>query len=551
MVRRWKASKLFLLLLSFTLVIVAGCQAVGGLNLNQVLMNSLKVTSSESKQTIEFQLNLDEDAMAFYETDEMNPVIELLSKIKLELRDVKIQDSSHLSLNGNLLFGDNKGLDFALRLSDTMMEMELEGAKQPFMIDLSGDALASRYGIDVTEAGNVSEESMAELGMNIMDIVGGYAIDNLPNPDRLTASPVFEPVNGVNTSMIHVHAEMNGLEMWEWLGKYVDALLTDQDGLEEALTGIIEVLGANEELWEAIGEVNPFQTGELDAPTNEEMVEEAATAITDMLTELRTELDMAEDDSEFAAEKDALKEAVNVTSDLYVDGKLNIRKEQFELNFSMAPIEEAETAQAGDQAEDYFEFMDSYENPSSPMKGFTLKFSKEQWNVNGEVEAEAPIVPEDAIGIEELENRQGYQMLKLFEEDSFIYDLLKNKMHITKQTYSAYSDDYYNPPIVTPEGITIVPLRDLTDAFGATIEYDPETRSIEVYDEATDTTILMQIGSDKVIINGVEELWPTEVTLVESTAYVPARKLAEALGASIEWQTLYEDWKMLNIEREL
>ena len=186
-----------------------------------------------------------------------------------------------------------------------------------------------------------------------------------------------------------------------------------------------------------------------------------------------------------------------------------------------------------------------------PFKGISLKLESEAWNVNGDVKSDAPVSSESNIALLDLAEQQGYQVLKNFKEDSVAYDLLKNKLHIGKQSISWYSDSYYNPPIVTATNITIIPLRQTTDALGASLTYQAKTKSLELKDEGTGTTIALKAGSNQAVINGETVKWSFPVTVIDGVTYVPARDLAKALGAKISWEDLYDDVRVFTFEREL
>lgn len=531
-----RSSKLLALLLTLTLVFVAGCQAIGNVDFNTVLKNALKVTSSEGKQSIELKMLLDEQAFVGLPEEEV-ALMKMVSSLKLQLDNVKMQDSSHLSLDGSLIFGDATSIKFSLKMSDKLAVMELEGAKQPFVLDLTSESLLGLTGIPVLPGANeetpaapgLDEASMTALGHQIVDTIGAYAINNLPNPERIEVKPAIEPINGISTSLTHVHVDLNGPEIWTWLKKYVDALVADRAGLDKMIAGVFEILASNPEVWAAVGIVNPLQEGGLDAPTPEEMVKEASNAVAVLLTELQAELKLME-----AEEKETLDEVfsknLTIKADVYIDNKLDIRKQVYELSY--VPSANPELAVL-------------------PLKGLSIKVESEAWNVNGTVKAEVPVASESAIRAEQLFTMQGYQILKHFDEKSTIYDLLKNKLHIGKQSMSWFTDDEYNPPIVTPVGVTIIPLRDTAEQFGAVITYDPKTKGIKVFDEATNTTIVVKIGSDKAVVNGKTVKWAFPVTVVDGAAYVPARNLASALGAKISWTDFYEDVKIFKIEREV
>lgn len=72
-----------------------------------------------------------------------------------------------------------------------------------------------------------------------------------------------------------------------------------------------------------------------------------------------------------------------------------------------------------------------------------------------------------------------------------------------------------------------------------------------MFDEATNTKIVIQSGSSIALINGKKVEWKQPVVNFNGSMYVPARKLAEALGAEINWEPVDEAAKVLTIEREL
>lgn len=453
-----KFKKASVVLLVLTLLFVAGCQAVGGLDLNKTLKNALKVTTSESNHSLEFQLHMDK-ALLEESSEEDKEIYNLLSQVKIQLDNVKMQDKTHFSLEGSLKLGTETEIGFDMQANDKLLVIDVDGAKEPFTFDVTGEKLLEISGLELeeiegyTKATKQNEESIAKVSTELIDIVGEYGINNLPNPKNIKVNAVNEPINGVSTSLMHVQASLNGPEMWSWVKSYVDALVADRAGLDAMVSGIIKVLAANPDIWESIGEADPFNSGELDAMTEDEFAKESSEALSEMLIELQGELSKL-DKSEDEMLKEALTDELVLKTDFYVDSKLDIRKQQFELSFTPKSSEE---------------------EPAIPF-GFTLKSTSESWNVNGVVKANAPVLTNNQVAVEDIVTLQGYQTLKLFDENSQIHDLLKNKFHLNKQSYQSFSDDYYNAPIIMPSYITMVAVRDVADVFGATVTYDPATK---------------------------------------------------------------------------
>ncbi|MHA7965703.1 copper amine oxidase N-terminal domain-containing protein [Paenibacillus sp. CAU 1782] len=525
-------SRVGLLLLAAVMLIAAGCQAIGGLDFNKALIQSLKVTSSESKGSIQFNMQLNEAVLEEYYTEDERDMYRLFSDITLKLDEVKQQDSNHISIKGKAIFGQKYDIGFAIKQNKETLVVELEGAKSPFVLDLTSEGLLEATGQSSDQLSPENEQSLTELGFKLTDLIGGYAINNLPNPKGLQVAPVTESINGQQVGLLHASFDMNGEELLTWLEGYVDALLKDQAGLKATVKDVVELLSNDPVLWDVIGMENPFVSDTLDAPTADEIADEMAQEITDFLSEMQEEFQLAKEEGDL--EGSPFTDALKLKANFYVDSKLDIRKSVTEVSYTDSVLSEEEE-------EEYWE----------PFTGFTLKVENEQWNVGGAVVADKAVAGENAVDGDELTWLEGYELLSYFDETSDLYSLLKNDLHIARQTYTAYNDDYYNPPIIVPGYITLVSLRDVGEAFGAEISYDAATKTATLYDALTDTTIQVQLNSDEVVVNGAVEKWPFPVTKINGSTYVPARKLAEALGADISWETIYEDIKELVIEREL
>jgi|GEM_PF-259385 len=84
------------------------------------------------------------------------------------------------------------------------------------------------------------------------------------------------------------------------------------------------------------------------------------------------------------------------------------------------------------------------------------------------------------------------------------------------------------------EGTTMVPLRVITEAFGAEVNWEGETKTITLlYD---DVTIILQIGNKIAMVNGFEEeLLEAPVLSENGFTMVPLRFISETFGADVGW----------------
>ena len=88
------------------------------------------------------------------------------------------------------------------------------------------------------------------------------------------------------------------------------------------------------------------------------------------------------------------------------------------------------------------------------------------------------------------------------------------------------------PPVIV-DGRTLVPIRAITEAFGAEIEWNGEKQQVTIYKDGTE--IVLTLGSKEVTVNGSPETIDTEAKLFSNRTYVPLRFISESFGADINW----------------
>lgn len=86
-------------------------------------------------------------------------------------------------------------------------------------------------------------------------------------------------------------------------------------------------------------------------------------------------------------------------------------------------------------------------------------------------------------------------------------------------------------PYIAGEGTTLVPLRVISEAFGAEVTWDGETKSVKIVDGTTE--IALQIESNTAVVNGEEKTLDAAPELTNDTTMVPLRFISETLGAEV------------------
>ena len=89
-----------------------------------------------------------------------------------------------------------------------------------------------------------------------------------------------------------------------------------------------------------------------------------------------------------------------------------------------------------------------------------------------------------------------------------------------------------NTPAMIENGRCIVPLRAICDAMGADISYDPGSKGIII---RKGSTIALNVGSDTAKVNGVVKKLDMPAKVYEDKTYVPVRFISENFGAEVFW----------------
>ena len=87
-------------------------------------------------------------------------------------------------------------------------------------------------------------------------------------------------------------------------------------------------------------------------------------------------------------------------------------------------------------------------------------------------------------------------------------------------------------PYIVGEGVTLVPIRVISESFGAEVNWDGETKTVTVVDG--DTTIVVTVGSKTATVNGEEKDLEEAPELTENGfTMIPLRFISENLGAEV------------------
>ncbi|MEF2967001.1 copper amine oxidase N-terminal domain-containing protein [Paenibacillus sp. M1] len=487
-----KRLKWLALPLALMLVVLAGCQAVAGFDINKALVQSLTLTSGESKQTLSIELVPAPGASA-----EDLEIIKLINSFSLTVDSGKTQDATHASIKGAVGFNGEK-LPFHLSMDDEGMAVLVDGAKQPIYIPL-----------DYAEEGVPNMDAYMEDIQKFSTQAGEFFIKHLPNPNKISVKKVTEPVNGESVNLTNLQVELNGEELLN----LVKPFLTNVAGDEE---GIKTVVGA---FYDAIYPIisSEFATDFEGEDALGTLAESKPVAVAAISAAIKSELDgfLAKYDQSLAELKAELPELETVLGkdtvlklNLYFDGNQNIRKENMELTVALPADEDL------------------------PIQAVKLRTDSELWNVGGKVDIDEVDTSAGVLDLTD-ENVTPGQVLRSFKSDSQLYKWLKDDLQITyKYVLLDPYNDYYD--VISKDNTSFVPLRYVSEELDAEIKWTQGSKQIVIIDDITGGQIVVTQGSKQASVNGSPVTLAQPVFVHEDgTTYVPLRFIAESLGATV------------------
>ncbi|WP_265443913.1 copper amine oxidase N-terminal domain-containing protein [Acetivibrio straminisolvens] len=89
-------------------------------------------------------------------------------------------------------------------------------------------------------------------------------------------------------------------------------------------------------------------------------------------------------------------------------------------------------------------------------------------------------------------------------------------------------------PFIDANGRTQTPARFIGEALGATVTWDGNAKKAVF--KMNETTLVLFIGKKEYELNGQKKQMDTEALLIEGRTFVPARYVAEAFGATVSWR---------------
>lgn len=209
--------KLILVLLT-TILFLTGCQSIKGVNFNQMIINSSKITSEESSMTASLDLSYNK---AKVQDKDFLKVLDLINHAKLDIQ-AKMQNSNTVSLEGNVILQKGK-IPFQMYVDKKEMVLLLDHAAKPVRIPMT----------DQTGDDKWIQDMQAKLLSSV--------VNDLPNPKNIGVQTKSENVHGSTVAGYKVHEEVYANEVPDLLLSLLNNLLKDDKAISQIVNAMNEI----------------------------------------------------------------------------------------------------------------------------------------------------------------------------------------------------------------------------------------------------------------------------------------------------------------------
>jgi aromatic ring-cleaving dioxygenase len=94
---------------------------------------------------------------------------------------------------------------------------------------------------------------------------------------------------------------------------------------------------------------------------------------------------------------------------------------------------------------------------------------------------------------------------------------------------------YLDVPPIIQNGRTLVPIRFISEAFGANVNWDSRNSTVRIFLKEPETNISLQINNRIAIVNNKSIVLDVPPIIKNGRTMVPIRFISEAFGANVDW----------------
>lgn len=490
--------------LAAMLAVLAGCQSIGGLNLVQVMDNAAQMTSAESSQTIRLEVVPRAEAEL---TAEEAQVIKVINSLQLNLKHIAVQDTEHLSAQGDITYLEQR-IPFQATLSPTQLLLQIEGMKRPLSISLQGEGLDAEVQAMVQNNQSMMQQMTRKLG--------SFIVKQFPLPKNVQVTSVVDTVYGQSMSLTKLHVAVQGDEIIGLVKGFLTNIAKDEAGLREIIQTVVDAIMPLVEQSMLLDQGDYASGSSSSEDMSKSLVDEAYQQIKTGLDQILKDYDSyAADIQQDETLQVLLGKDTSLAFDVFVDQNQQIRKQNVELKVKIP-----------DKAD-------------LPIQSLALHLTSETWNINGKVNL---LSIDTSAGTDDVTNSYDLMsegsLLNKFRKNSATYNLLRNTFEVGAVNFPLYQEEAYGEDDYLPgwwefEGTDMVPIHELAYGFDASVSWDADTKTIVLRDSVDDLNIICQVGSTTAYLDGMPFELPMPVVIDDyNTANVPIQAFVQVLGGN-------------------
>ncbi|MCP3775113.1 copper amine oxidase N-terminal domain-containing protein [Paenibacillus sp. MZ04-78.2] len=495
------------------LVFTAGCQPLGGLDMNQAIENEWKTDTYEASLSMGLQYGVG-DTSALSKSDKEG--LPLWNGFQLNVSSLKVNRKEQTMSAKGSLSAAKLNLPFAVSLDKNGAVLNVEGANKPIVIaDWRTNELTG-LSHELTMYDDYWFYSLKRLmkelhwadQQEVTKKAIGLLAKNLPNATSFAVDKKTETIQGQTVSGHQLRFDMSDKEFASLFRSMFKNMALDDQGLRELAVVIydkfhpeLKELGFVEELFE-------------DRQLGTEAVYTGAKAIALYLSS----------EAGRTWERELLS-PIKLKAEAFVDESKHIRRWNAEIA------------------------VQSPEGLEDEIRGGKLTVRMDRWNINGDVKPDI-ISTKDAIPYEDLSNEDNLR--QAVQPDSAFYKLLKEQLRITEkylyfyiwpesdldgasgaeaggtEAYLAYDYTAY----ISSNNTAYVQGRELGEGLGYKVVWDAGTKTMTI--ASSQTEIVLKAGSATARVNGTDKSMGEPAAMKHGALYVPVRFVAEQLGAKVK-----------------
>ncbi|MDF2660663.1 MAG: copper amine oxidase N-terminal protein [Paenibacillus sp.] len=500
------------------LVVVVGCQSLGGLDLNRALITGMDTESMQQSVTVSLHMKTDPSKLS----EETKAMVDLWNDAKLEIRNMKMENWDRMSLQGQLTLAKG-AIPFQAFMNSEHLVLKVDGLSKAIVIPLTEPDGSTAAFAAVTE--KLQKEYQAK---GIDKSMASLIVSNLPNPKSIQVTSGTEKIQNETVNVYKLETSLDGTELVPLTKTFIRNLTKDDANFKKFIGEMYDVLWpVLKPYLEKEDESSPLLPGSpfgspfgssmdglkeslMEAASDKELaVDMIHTTAKQLLYIALIGIDSAGRSDEPGIQA-MLSKQTQVKARLAFDQSFNLRKSELDLAFP-AP-------DGGDQG----------------ITALQFKIQSETWDINKPVKAD--VLDAGKTPFVMGTSRSPAELMEEVDPESLLGELIALEMNkyepATVYIPLQVSDEFGPYEAYLHEGISYIDLELLAAYMGADVSYEDEAITVT---GMWFTTIELAADSSEAVVD--DEAYEMDGPVIKQgeSYYVPLRFIAEHLYGEVDY----------------